>query len=194
MKKEEREKRTLLNPNTTPDEIINNHGYYDINHNWNSIITFPDKPGKIFRFRVEVIILNRNNEIYMVTYKNNTYRLPGGGVEKDRSYKYQVEKEAEEESGIRLGTIFNTEVSYFKYFNNKYGECDIHWDGTYTKVFVAYFKDWYFGKIKDSVRDNEMRYKGRFMPYEYAINILNPYHVKALQNYNNIIMMNKKKY
>lgn len=185
--KEEREKRTPLDPNITLEEIINNQGYYDINHNWNAIITFSDKPNKIFRYRVEVIILNKRNDIYMVAYNDGTYRLPGGGVEKDRSYKYQVEKESEEETGIRLGKIFNTETSYFRYFNNKYKECPIHWDGTYTKIYVAYFKDWYYGKIKDSLRDNEMRYKGRFLPYEYAINILNDHHIKALDKYNQMV-------
>lgn len=184
---EEREKRTPLDSNITLREIIKNKGYYDINYNWNSIITFPNKPNKIFRYRVEVIILNKKNEIYMVTYNDNTYRLPGGGVEKDRSLKYQVEKESEEEAGITLGTIFDTGISYFRYFSNKYKECDIHWDGTYTKVYVAYFKDWYYGRVKDSVRDNEMRYKGRFIPYEYAINILNEHHIKALNNYNQMV-------
>lgn len=184
--KGEREKRTPLNPNITMEEIINERGYYDINHNWNAIITFPDKPGKIFRDRVEVLILDRYNSIYMVNYGNGIYRIPGGGVERFRGYKYQVEQESKEEAGISLGKIFNTGVSYFRVFNIKYSSCPIHWDGTYTRVYVAYFKEWFFGKVDESVRDSEMRFRGRFIPYEYAINILNETHLEALDKYNEL--------
>ena len=61
------EKRTPLDPNITLEEIIRNEGYYDVNKNWNSIKTFDRYPGKIFRARVEVLIFNDKNEIYMVT-------------------------------------------------------------------------------------------------------------------------------
>lgn len=188
--KGEREKRTPLITGITREQIIRDKGYYDINRNWNAIITFPDKPGKIFRDRVEVLILNNRNQIYMVNYGNGVYRIPGGGVEKDHGYKYQVEKESEEEAGISLGKIFTTNVSYFRFFDVKYESCPIHWDGTYSRVYVAYFKDWYFGKVDESVRDTDMRYKGRFIPYEKAINILNETHLAALREYNNI--KNKK--
>lgn len=181
--KEEREKRTPLNPDITLEEIINDKGYYDINNNWNSILTFSSKPGKIYRGRVEVIILNEKNEIYMVTHKDGSYRIPGGSIEKDRSYKYQVEKESEEEARIKLGKIFNTGISYFRYFDRKYANCPIHWDGTYSKVFVAYFKEYYNGNIPDSVRDDEMRIYGKFVPYKKAMKVFNMYHKNALHEF-----------
>ena len=74
------EKRTPLDPNITLEEIIKNEGYYDVNKNWNSIKTFDRYPGKIFRARVEVLIFNDKNEIYMVTYKGGKYRVPGVGI------------------------------------------------------------------------------------------------------------------
>lgn len=175
------DKRTPLDPNITLEEIIKNEGYYDINRNWNSIKTFDRYPGKIFRARVEVLIFNEKNEIYMVTYKGGNYRIPGGGIEKDRSLKYQVEKESEEEARIMLGKIQYTGISYFKVFKDeKFKNCKVHWDGIYNKVYVADFKDWYCGSIKESVRDYDMYNSGRFVPFERAVNILNRFHKKAL--------------
>lgn len=183
MIKREREKRTPLDEDISKRKIIKDNGYYDINHNWNAIITFADKPGLMFRDRVEVIILNKNSDIYMVNYGNGKYRIPGGGIEKDRGYKYQVARESEEEAGIILGKIFTTGVSYFRYFNSKYESCPVHWDGTYTRVYVAYFKNWYYGSVRESVKDTEMKSKGRFISKEYAKKILSPTHLQALHNF-----------
>lgn len=186
----EREKRTPMNRNITINKALKNGGYYDINGNWNALISFTDKPGLIFRDRVEVLILNKNNAIYMVNYKNGTYRLPGGGVENGRGYKYQVAQESKEEAGILLGRIYNVDISYFRYFSNDYGTCPIHWNGTYSRVYVAHFKDWYYGKVKSSVMDTEMMQKGRFVPYKQAISILSESHRMALSNY--FKMINKE--
>lgn len=179
----EREKRTPLLYGLTIKDAIKDGGYYDINNNWNALITFPDKPNLVFRDRVEVLILNKHNDIYMVNYKNGTYRLPGGGVEKGRGYKYQVEQESKEEAGIILGRIYNVNVSYFRYFSNEYSTCLIHWNGTYSRVYVAHFKDWYYGKVKSSLIDTEMMQKGRFVPYKQAIKILSEDHRIAISNY-----------
>lgn len=162
------------------DKIIKDKGYYDVLGNWNSILTFEEYPDKLFRGRVEVIILNSKNDIYMVQYPD-TYRLPGGSLERDRSQKYQVEKESEEEAGIRLGRIYSTGVSYFKFFKNKYNDCNIHWDGTYTTVYVANFKSWYYGHVRSCLRDNGMYNYGKFVPFEKAVNILIPEHLQALE-------------
>lgn len=173
-------KRTPRNKNITMDKIIKEQGYYDVLGNWNSILTFEEYPDKLFRGRVEVIILSPYNDIYMVKY-TDTYRLPGGSLEINRSPKYQVEKESEEEAGIKLGRIYNTGVSYFKFFNNKYNDCKVHWDGTYTKVYVANFKSWYYGHVKACLRDKGMYEYGRFVPFEKAVNILIPEHLQALE-------------
>lgn len=176
------EKRTPKDQTLTLEDIINNTGYYDVNGNWNNISVFEKYPGKIFRSRVEVLIFNDHNELYMLTYKDGKYRIPGGGVEKDRSFKYQVEKESEEEARIMLGRIDYTGISYFKLFSdNRYKNCKVNWDGVHNRVYVAYFKDWYRGNIKESVKDNDMYKYGRFIPFERAVNILNYQHKKALK-------------
>lgn len=175
----EQQKRTPKDSSLTQEDIVKNKGYYDINGNWNSILTFDQYPDKLFRGRVEVFIFNRKNEVYM-NIGNGNYRIPGGSIERNRSHKYQVFIEAKEEARILLGKITYTKYSYFKFFKKKYTNCKMHWDGTYNEVYVADFKSWYYGYIDKSVRDTYMTKYGRFVPFEYAINYLNIHHQKAL--------------
>ena len=173
------QKRYPMDKTITMKEIIKNHGYYDINGYWNSILSFDQYPGMIFRGRVEVLIFNDKNEVYLSLYKNG-YRIPGGSLERGRSHKYQVEAETKEEARIVLGKIIYTGYSYFKFFKNKYTNCPIHWDGTHNEVYIAYFKKWYRGKINNKLKDSFIDKYGRFIPFEYAINILSEDHQKAL--------------
>ena len=92
----------------------------------------------------------------------------------------QVEAETKEEARIVLGKIIYTGYSYFKFFKNKYTNCPIHWDGTHNEVYIAYFKKWYRGKINNKLKDSFIDKYGRFIPFEYAINILSEDHQKAL--------------
>lgn len=174
------QKRSPLDKDITMDQIIRDQGYYDINKNWNSILTFDDKPEKTFRGRVEVFIFNQYNEIYMSIH-DGRYRIPGGSIEKNRSLKYQVEAEAKEEARILLGRIDYTGYDYFRYFKKKYTYCPVHWDGTYNKVYIGYFKNWYKGKIAKEKRDMVLTKYGRFIPFEYAVNLLTIDHQKALK-------------
>lgn len=175
----EAEKRTPKDKSITTQQIIESGGFYDIDNNWNSIITFDDHPGMLFRARVEVFIFDKFDDVF-ITPIHNGYRIPGGSIEKDRSYKYQVETEAREEARINLGTITYTGYSYFKYFKNKYTNCPIHWDGTYNMVYTADFKSWYHGPIKKSVRDYHMCNCGRFLPFAHVVKMLNYHHLRAL--------------
>lgn len=176
----ETRKRIPKNRNLTLSEIITNHGYYDIDNNWNSILTFPQYPGMLFRGRVEVFIFDKRNNVYAVL-NNKHYRIPGGSLEKNRSHKYQVEQEAREEARIELGTISYTGYSYFNFFKRKYTNYPMHWDGSYNEVYIAEFKQWYYGPIKYSVRDMSMDRYGKFIPFEYISLILSDNHKKALK-------------
>lgn len=173
------QKRSPLDRSLTMEDIVKDRGYYDINGYWNSIVEFKEYPNMVFRGRVEVLIFNEKNEIYLSLFHGG-YRVPGGSFEKDRSHKYQVEAEAKEEARICLGKIIYTGYSYFKFFKKKYTNCPIHWDGTYNEVYVAYFKKWYRGKIDKKLKDTFIDKYGRFIPFEYAINLLTPDHQKAL--------------
>lgn len=173
------QKRSPQDTSLSMQDIVQNQGYYDINGCWNSILTFDKYPEMIFRGRVEVFIFNRKNEVYMSIY-NGGYRIPGGSFEKGRSHKYQVETEAKEEARIELGKIEYTGYSYFRFFKNKYTHCPIHWDGTYNEVYIGHFKSWYKGNIDKNLRDYFLTRYGRFIPFEYAVNILSLDHQKAL--------------
>lgn len=175
-------KRIPQDTHITKKEIIKNKGYYDIDGNWNSILTFDNYPGLLFRGRVEVFILDHDNNVFLYKY-NGRYRIPGGSYERNRSHKYQVYKEAKEEARIILGDIIYTNVSYFRLFDKKYEDQPMHWDGTYSEVYIGYFKKWYNGSIKKSVRDYYMTTHGRFYPFEYIYNILTANHKKAFDKY-----------
>ena len=176
------DKRTPKNKDITLSQIIKNRGYYDINHNWNSIIKVNGYDNKIFRYRVEVLIINSKNEIFL-DYHNNKYRIPGGSIERNHSLKYQVATEAREEAYIILGDIIDTGYSYVKLYKNKYTNCKVHWDGTFNKVYVGKFRSYYHGKVRKSVQDTGISKYGRFVPLEQAMNILNNHHIQALLMY-----------
>lgn len=175
----ETRKRIPKDRNLPLTKIIKDRGYYDIDNNWNSILTFPQYPGLLFRGRVEVFIFDRKNNVYMVL-NGRKYRIPGGSLECNRSHKYQVEQEAKEEARIELGTITYTGYSYFNFFKRKYLNYPMHWDGSYNEVYIADFRQWYYGPIKQSVRDTCMDKYGRFIPFNYASQFLSDNHKKAL--------------
>ena len=175
----ERDKRIAKDPTLTLEQAVKNKGYYDINHNWNPLITSSKYPGLIFRPRVEVLIFDEKNRVYILPYTNNTYRLPGGGIARDRGKKYQVSMEAKEEAKIILGEILDTGITYFKFFNKTYDSYKFHWDGTMTTVFVAGFKNWYTGSVAKSVRDDDMFKYGRFIPLSTAMGMFNKQHKAA---------------
>ena len=172
-------KRFPKDKNLTIEQAVLDTGYYDIDNNWNSLLTFPQYPGMVFRGRVEVFIFDKNNDVFMALY-NNHYRIPGGSIEYGRSHKYQVEQEAKEEARIQVGTIRYTGYSYFSFFKKKYTNYPMHWDGSYNEVYIADFKKWYKGPVKNSVKDMSLTRHGQFIPFEYAINLLNENHQKAL--------------
>ena len=175
----EARKRIPKNKNITLHTIIHDKGYYDIDNNWNSILTFPQYPGMLFRGRVEVFIFDNRNNVF-VELIHGHYRIPGGSLERNRSHKYQVSQEAREEARIELGPIDYTGYSYFKFFNKKYYNYPIHWDGSFNEVYIATFKNWYYGPIKNSVRDRGLDKYGRFVPFNYIKNKLYYHHKNAL--------------
>ena len=174
-------KRTPKNPKITREQIIQNGGYYDINNTWNSILTFPRYPGKLFRGRVEVFIFDDKGNVFITINKTN-YRIPGGSIEKNKSKKYQVSTEAKEEARIILGKIYYTGYTYFKFFHKTYDYCPVHWDGVFNWVYAAKFGSWYHGNIARQLQDNNISGKGKFVPLSSVMDILTEDHKKALRH------------
>lgn len=67
--------------------------------------------------RVKLLIVNSNNEI-LLGYSHNTYQFPGGHVEKGEKLIETINREIEEEVGIKLNmtkaTPFAVSIGYWK--------------------------------------------------------------------------------
>lgn len=51
--------------------------------------------------RVKVLIINSNNEI-LLGYSHNEYQFPGGHIEENESFNQAINREIQEETGIKL--------------------------------------------------------------------------------------------
>ena len=63
------------------EEAIKNHGFMGTNNRWNSIITFPGDD-RLYRERVETIVVRNGKEVFVKRKPNGEYFLPGGSTEK----------------------------------------------------------------------------------------------------------------
>ena len=63
------------------NEAIKNGGFYGRNGLWNSIKKLNGDP-RLYRERVETIIIRNNKEVYCKKKPNGEYFLPGGSTEK----------------------------------------------------------------------------------------------------------------
>ena len=178
-------KRTPLNSKITLEQAIHDKGYYDTYHNWNSILTLNEYPGKLFRGRVEVLVLDANNDVFLSLLSDDHYRIPGGSFDRGKSHTYQAITEVREEARIIVKHIIYTGVTYTKFFKKKYTNCNMHWDGSFNKVYVARFKKWYWGRVNKSVRDMNMYKYGQFIPLDFAKEFLIPEHKEAIDRYLN---------
>ena len=93
------------------EEAIRNRGFYGNNGVWNSIITFPNDD-KLYRERVETIVVRNGKEVFLKKKPNGEYFLPGGSTEKDLPDINQAINECKEEARINVGRIESTGISY----------------------------------------------------------------------------------
>ena len=120
-------------------EALKNNGYYDENHIWNGIITFPND-NRIYRHRVETLIINNNKEVFVKRKTNGSYTLPGGSVEKDIPNSKQAENECREEARMKVKNIVDTGIRYTEIKDKPHpwvAKQPIVWTGYYTEIFVA---------------------------------------------------------
>ena len=120
-------------------KAIRDGGFYGKNGVWNSIITFSgDK--RIYRERVETIIVKDGKEVFVKKKPNGEYFLPGGSTEKDLPHKQQAINECREEAHINVKNIEFTGITYKKTHEPPKWAKDekmIQWQGTYTEVYTA---------------------------------------------------------
>ena len=117
---------------------------------------------KRLRVRVETLVFNDNNQILVVKRNKpnkygNYYTLPGGGIDKDRTFAQQARKECQEEALINIEDIQYTGQSYIRYYDKtpewmdrvKIGPCH----GSISFVFIAKYKNKFKGHIRDIDKD-----------------------------------------
>lgn len=171
---------------TDIDSIIKHGGYYDINGQWNSIITLKGYPEKIFRKRVEVFIFDDSNKVYInIDPRLGTYRLPGGSCDKDVSDIDQVYIESKEEAKLLIKDIKETGVTYLRLFSDdeKNKRSVIKWDGVYNIVYTANLDKKYYGSIDDVVADKNMIKYGKFYDIQDIYGMLNEAHKKIFKKF-----------
>jgi ABC-type bacteriocin/lantibiotic exporters, contain an N-terminal double-glycine peptidase domain len=146
---------------------------------------------KFYRERVEVLILNDNNDIFLApANKYYSYTLPGGSIEPDIGIIETAIKETEEEARLIIKDVK---------FMNQYTDDRKHtWDiilnddenvklqynGNINYVCVAKYDSRYHGAVNISDVD-EKTASGRFKPMKEVYGDLSDIHKKAIDGYLN---------
>ena len=165
-------------------EAIKNKGFYGTNGVWNSIITFSGDE-RLYRERVETIIVRKNKEIFVKKKPNGEYFLPGGSTEKNLSHKKQAINECKEEAHINVKNIEFTGITYKKIHEPPKWAKDekmIQWQGTYTEVYTAEYDSSYKGNVAKEDEDPFIR-SGRWYSIKECFKFFSKEHKDALKQY-----------
>ena len=175
--------RTPIDSSMTIQKAISQGGYYNTDGDWNCVITLDEYPGKLFRGRVETLIL-KDGKLFMYMKDNGNYRIPGGGFDKGVLNKDQAFIETKEEAKLIVDNIKYTGVTYVRVFDEPWlsTEKDIPYHGNYTEVYIATYKGEYEGYIRKGLSDMELTNKGKFYDLSEVEDILREPHKQALMN------------
>lgn len=175
--------RIPIDSSMTIQKAISKGGYYNTDGDWNNVMTLDEYPGKLFRGRVEVLIL-KDGKLFMVKKDNGNYRIPGGGFDKGVLNKDQAFIETKEEAKLIIENIRYTGVTYTVVFDEPWINSDkeIPYDGNYNEVYIATYKEDYHGYIRKGLSDMELTNKGKFYDLNEVESILKEPHRQALMN------------
>ena len=137
------------------ETAVRDGGFYGKNGVWNSIIKFSGD-SKLYRDRVETIVVRDYKEVFLKKKPNGEYFLPGGSTEKDLPRITQAINECQEEARINVRNIQSTGITYKENHEPpKWAkdECEVEWQGTYTEVYVAEYDSPFHGHIDDEDKD-----------------------------------------
>ena len=159
-------------------EAIQNGGYYDRHGVWNAIKTLPSD-SRIYRDRVETIIVKNNKEVFVKRKPDGEYYLPGGSKERDIPDIEQAANECREEARINVRNIESTGIT-IKTVNkpSKYDEKFI-WTGALTDVYIAEYDSLFKGPI-EKVDKDPFILSGKFYPVKQCLKFFNDEHREAL--------------
>ena len=168
------------------EKALKDHGYYDENHIWNSIITFPGD-NHIYRHRVETLIFKNGKEIFVKKKTNGSYVLPGGSVEKDIPNDKQAENECREEARMKIKNITNTKITYKEIKENPHPwvlKQPVVWTGYYTEIYVADYDGKDTSPVEDLDKDPLVA-SGRWYTIRECYKFFSKEHHEAVQFYLN---------
>lgn len=136
-------------------KAIREGGFYGRNGVWNSIITFSGD-NKLYRERVETIIIRNGKEVFVKRKPNGEYFLPGGSTERDIPHINQAINECHEEAHIEVQNIQSTGITYKERHETPAWakkDSDVEWQGSYTEIYVAEYAGKFTGHIDDEDQD-----------------------------------------
>ena len=170
-------------------QVIKDGGFYSNKGKWFSVYKDPGSD-KVYRKRVETIIIRNGKEIFLKKKANNEYSFPGGTCEKDVDDMDQARNECREEAHIELGNIESTGISYKENYGHKEYFKDINdkftgksgYDGMYTFIYVGDYKSMYNGKIEREDEDPFIR-SGKWYSIKECFKIFKQHHRDALMWY-----------
>lgn len=163
------------------EKAIREGGFYGRNGAWNSIITFSgDK--RIYRERVETIIIKDGKFVFVKKKPDGEYFLPGGSTEKDVSHMDQAINECREEAHINVRNIQATGISYKDQHETPVWvkkEYEVEWDASFTEIYVAEYDSTYKGHI-DKVDEDPFIRSGKFYSTKDCFKFFRKEHRDAL--------------
>lgn len=166
------------------EKAIRDGGFYGKNGVWNSIITFPgDK--RLYRERVETLVIKDGKEVFLKKKVNGEYRLPGGSTERELSHIDQAINECREEAHINICNVEATGIHYKEHHKTPEWakkECEVEWQGTYTEVYVADFESTYHGHVDIKDEDPFIR-SGKWYSTKECFKFFRKEHREALMWY-----------
>lgn len=179
----------IYDPTLDIDKVISDGGFVGKDGRWNSIIK---KGSKLYRERVETIIVDHKGDIFLRLCSNSPYdykyKVPGGSTERNISKEAQAYNECKEEARIIIKNIINTGMVHIRNYGEeplffKRDGLPLSWDGTYTYVFIARYDKRYDGFIKETDRDEDICNNGKFHKFEDVKDILGKEHLLAYEKY-----------
>lgn len=176
-------KRSPASSKLTLHTALLHKGYYDRSNNWNSLIMNDKYPGKIFRNRVEVLIFNEKNQVFLCRDRFH-FRVPGGSSEKDIPNHQQVILEARQEAKINIKNVQHSGVEYVRFFNKPFiaWGSPIYWDGVYNITYTAEYHSRYNGTVSANLKDDHMLHYGKFYNIRDVYPYLKPEYKKTINN------------
>ena len=163
---------------TNIKEAIKNGGFYDRHGVWNSITTIPSD-NRIYRNRVETIIVKNNKEVFVKKKPNGEYYLPGGSKEKDIPDDVQAANECREEARINVRNVESTGITIRTVNKPSKDDEKFIWTGAITDIYTAEYDSLFKGTI-EKVDKDPFILSGKFYPVKQCLKFFKDEHREAL--------------